>query len=164
MLSHHRPIWNILGIVVLVSLLAGCDDMAPRKGWGIADIPADIPFERQERPEADGNEPAHAQPARIQDHPEQEDEPQHNTPNRSRPARRGLFQLEAGDSLPSQTERWGDDREMPSDSMPSETERWGEDREMPSDNMPSDSFPAFEREPLPSESAGNHSTESDESP
>ncbi len=150
-----RLISHTLGLLVLISLLAGCDDMAPRKGWGIADIPADIPLERRERPAA--AEPGRAQPARIQDQAEPEDAAEDDRQDCSRPTRRGGFQRESGDSLPSQTERWGDDREMPSGNMPSETERWGNNREMPGDNMPSRSFPAFEREPLPGESTGSDS-------
>lgn len=43
----------------------------------------------------------------------------------------------ASKPLPDRSEKWGQDRSMPSDSMPSRTEKWGKERSKPSDSMPS---------------------------
>ena len=68
-----------------------------------------------------------------------------------------------GESQPSDRQVTGRDRQMPSDAMPSRTEKWGRERELPSDRpnwgkdrkMPSDSAfqPRRDDEPASAESA-----------
>lgn len=173
-MRQRRSFVAILHVVVLLAWTAGCDNVAaPQRGWGIGDIPADIPFERTKRPVEDADEVALGEPNEVRDD-EDRDHEQVRGRNRRLHRSDGVFQnddplpSESGDwgenrEMPSQTERWGRDREMPSDSMPSRTERWGDDREMPSDDMPSRTFPSFRRDPLPNESYEPMESESPDS-
>lgn len=57
-----------------------------------------------------------------------------------------------GNSMPSQTEKWGKDRTMPSDSMPSRTAKWGKDKAKGSDTLPSRTKDSSKDRGLPSDS------------